>query len=70
MHEEEKNILDQNCGEGYNYSFVLHQLNEEILLISRQQQMIYQWGIRFLSAFNAHNTRDQMLHKYPKTQRK
>jgi hypothetical protein len=41
-----------------------------MLSISRQQQLMYQWGIKFLAAFNGHETRDKVTNKYPKNMKK
>jgi hypothetical protein len=69
--EEEKTKVEQNSGDGNNAdAAILHQLSEQIFGITRQQQMMYQWGVRFMAAYNGDSTRDNIVVKFPKTMKK
>jgi hypothetical protein len=69
MSEEEKKKTEQKGEEG-NISVALHQINDQILSVYRKQQMMYQWGVKFLTIFNDYKTRDVIRTKFPKNMRK
>jgi hypothetical protein len=70
MNEEEKKKTEQKGGDGTHFSIDLHQINDQILSVYRKQQMMYQWGVKLLTIFNDHRTRDVIKEQFPKNMRK
>lgn len=55
---DDKKKIEPAQEDDINHLTSLHQLNEQLLSISRQKQLIYQWGIKFLASFLGYSTRD------------
>ncbi len=61
MTEEQKKREPASSSEEEQNNFQLvHQLNEQIVSVSRKKQLMYQWATKFMAAYQGDSNRDKV----------
>lgn len=68
--EQKKRDPASSKEQDHTNSQLIHQLNEQVVSISRKKQLVYQWATKFMAAYQGEPNRDKISKEFPKAKHK